>query len=90
MGPVNARPLQDVRLNHDEGNRQERPGKFLVTRAPIGKHVKMFRQLSSPPGHMKDSIYPKQVSQDADVQRYGGLKAIKKMRPSLPRTTKQK
>ena len=24
MGPVNARPLQDVRLNHDEGNREDR------------------------------------------------------------------
>ena len=24
MGPVNARPLQDVKLNHDEGNREER------------------------------------------------------------------
>ena len=48
MGPVKARPLQDVRLNHDEGNREERPGRFLVTRAPIGQHVKMFRQVSSP------------------------------------------
>ena len=28
MGPVNARPLQDVRLNHDEGNRKERPARF--------------------------------------------------------------
>ena len=46
MGPVNARPLQDVRLNHDEENREERPGRFLVTRAPIGQHVKMFRQVS--------------------------------------------
>ena len=36
MGPVNARLLQDVRLNHDEGNREERPGRFLITRAPIG------------------------------------------------------
>ena len=36
MGPVNARRLQDVRLNHDEGNREERPGRFLITRAPIG------------------------------------------------------
>ena len=78
MGPVNARPLQDVRLNHDEGNREEGPGRFLVSRAPIGQHVKMFRQLSSPPGHVKDRIYPKQVSQDGDVQSYGGLKAIKK------------
>ena len=78
MGPVNARPLQDVKLNHDEGNREERHGRFLVTRAPIGQHVKMFRQLSSPQGHVKDRIYPKQVSQDGDVQRYGGLKAIKK------------
>ena len=40
MGPVNARPLQDVRMNHGEGNREERPGRFLTTRAPIGKHVK--------------------------------------------------
>ena len=46
IGPVNARPLQDVRLNHDEGNREERPGRFLVARAPIGQHVKMFRQVS--------------------------------------------
>ena len=35
MRPVNARPLQDVRLNHDEGNREERPGRFLVTWALI-------------------------------------------------------
>ena len=78
MGPVNARPLQDVRLNRDEGNREERPGRFLVTRAPIGQHVKMFRQVSSPPGHVKERIYPKLVNQDDDAQRYGGLKAIKK------------
>ena len=78
MGLVNARPLQDVRLNHDEGNREERPGRFLVTRAPIGQHVKMFRQVSSPPGHLKERIYPKLVNQDSDVQRYGGLKATKK------------
>ena len=78
MRPVNARPLQDVRLNHDEGNREERPGRFPTTRAPIGQHVKMFRQLTAPPGQVKERIYPKLVSQDGDVQRYGGLKAIKK------------
>ena len=78
MGPVNARSLQDVRLNHDEGNREERPGRFLTTRAPIGQHVKMFRQVATPPIHVKDRTYPKQVSQNDDVQRYGGLKAIKK------------
>ena len=78
MGPVNARPLQDVRLNHDEGNREERPGRFLTTRAPIGQHVKMFRQLTTPPGRVKERIYPKLVNQDGDAQRYGGLIAIKK------------
>ena len=78
MGPVNARPLQDVKLNHDEGNRAERPGRFLITRAPIGQHVKMFRQLKTPPGHVKESVYPKQVNQECDVQGYGGLKAVKK------------
>ena len=38
----------------------------------------MFRQVSSPPGHVKERIYPILVNQDGDVQRYGGLKAIKK------------
>ena len=40
MDPVNARPLQDVRLSHGEENWEERPGRFLKTRAPIGQHVK--------------------------------------------------
>ena len=35
---MNARTLQNVRLNHDEVNREERPGRFLVTRAPIGQN----------------------------------------------------
>ena len=78
MGPVNARPLQDVRLNHDEGNQKKVPGRFLTTRAPIGQHVKMFRQVKAPPGHVKERAYPKQVNQEGDAQRYGGLKAIKK------------
>ena len=75
---MNARPLQDVKLNHDEGNREERPGRFLTTRAPIGQHVKMFRQVKAPPGHVKERAYPKQVNREGDVQRYGGLEAIKK------------
>ena len=78
MGPVNARPLQDVKLNHDEGNREERLGRLLITRAPIGQHVKMFRQLKTPPGQVKEKAYPKQVNQEGDAQRYDELKAIKK------------
>ena len=38
----------------------------------------MFRQIKTPPGHVKERAYPKQVNQEGDVQRYGGLKAIKK------------
>ena len=78
MGPVNARPLQVVKLNHDEGNREERRGRFLTTRAPIAQHVKMLWQIKAPPGHVKERAYPKQVNQEGDVQRHGGLKAIKK------------
>ena len=33
MGPVNARPLQDVKLNHDEGNREERPGRVQADKS---------------------------------------------------------
>ena len=40
--------------------------------------MKMFRQLKAPPGHVKEGEYPKKVNQEGDVQRYGGLKAIKK------------
>ena len=38
----------------------------------------MFRQLSTPPVHVKERVYPKQVNQEGDAQRYGELKAIKK------------
>ena len=34
--------------------------------------------MKTPPGHVKERAYPKQVNQEGDVQRYGGLKAIKK------------
>ena len=78
MGPVNARPLQDVKLNHDEENREEKKGRFLTSRAPIGQHVKMFRQIRAPPGHVKERAYPKQLAQEGDVQRFGGLKTIRK------------
>ena len=78
MSPVNARPLQDVKLNHDEGNREERPGRFLTTRAPIGQHVKIFRKVKTSPRHVGERAYPKQVNQEGDVPRYGELKAIKK------------
>ena len=59
MGAVNARQLQDVRLIHDEGNREERPGRFLITRAPIGQHVKMFRQLKTTPRSCERKSIPK-------------------------------
>ena len=55
-----------MKLNHDEGNREERPGRFLTTRAPIGQHVKMFRQVKAPPGQVKEKAYPKQVNQEGD------------------------
>ena len=62
MGPVNARPLQDVIMNYGEGNREERPGRFLTTRAPNGQHVKIFKQVRVPPSHVKERAYPKQIT----------------------------
>ena len=78
MGPVNARPLQDVKPNHDEGNREERPGRFLLRMALIGQHMKMYKQIRALPGHVNDRAYPKQVTQEGDVPRYGGMKTIRK------------
>ena len=62
MGPVNARPSQYVKLNHDEIHREERPGRFLTTMAPIGQHVKMFSQIRAPQSHEKERAYPKKKS----------------------------
>ena len=50
----------------------------MTTRAPIGHHVKMFKQVRAPPSHVKERAYPKQVTQEGDVQRYGGVKMIRK------------
>ena len=50
----------------------------MTTRAPIGQHVKIIRQVKAPPGHVKEKGYPKQGNQEGDVMRYGGLKAIMK------------
>ena len=50
----------------------------MTTRALIAQYVKKFRQIKAPPGHVKERAYRKQVNQQGDVQRYGGLKAIKK------------
>ena len=74
MGPVNARPLQNVRMNHGEGNREVRPGRFLTTRASIGQHAKMFKQVGAPPSHVKERAYPKKIAQEGDVERYRELK----------------
>ena len=38
----------------------------------------MFKQIRAPPGHVKDRAYPKQVTQEGDVQGYGGMKTIRK------------
>ena len=74
MGPVNARLLQDVRMNYGKGNQEERPGRFLTTRAPIAKHVKLFKQVRAPPSHVKERVFPKQVAQEGDIKSYGELK----------------
>ena len=50
----------------------------MTTKAPIGQHVKTFRQIRAPPGHVVERAYPKQVAQEGEVQRYGGLKANRK------------
>ena len=73
MGPMKARSLQDVRKNHSEQTIEERPGRFLTTRAPTGQHVKMFKQVRAPPAHVKERAYPKQVAQEGDVERFGDL-----------------
>ena len=63
MGHVNARSLEDVRMNHSKQNRVERPGCFMTIRAPTGQNVKMIKQMRAPPAHVKERAYPKTVTQ---------------------------
>ena len=58
MGPVNARPLLEVRKNRSEQTREEIPGRFLTKRVPTGNMSKMFKQVLSPPTHVKERAYP--------------------------------
>ena len=40
--------------------------------------MKMFKQIRASPYHVKERVYPKQVAQEGDVQRYGGMKMIRR------------
>ena len=62
-------------MNLGEGNREERVGRFLTTKAPIGKQEKMFKQVWAPPSHVKERAYLKQVAQESNVEGYGELKS---------------
>ena len=44
----------------------------------------MFGQIKAAPGHVKERAYPKQMNQEGDVQRYGGMEAIKKDETNFP------
>ena len=61
-------------MNHSEQNREERPGRFLTSRASTEQQVKMFKQKRAPPAHVKEKAYPKRVTQGGDAERYGELK----------------
>ena len=74
MGPVNIKFLQVARMNQGKQNREDRPGRVLTTRAPIGQHVKMFKQVQAPRANVKERVYPKSVAQEGDVEKYGGLR----------------
>ena len=67
MGPVNTSPLQDIRINHSEQTREERPGRFLKSRAPTGQCVKMFKQVRASPAHVEERAYPKKVAHEGDA-----------------------
>ena len=71
---MNARPLRDVRMNHNEQNRDERPGRFLTSRAPTGQHVNIFKQVRALSAHVKERAHPKIEAQEVDAERYGELK----------------
>ena len=47
---------------------------MLTKRAPIGQHVKMFKQVRAPPAQEKERVYPKQITQEGDAEQNDGLK----------------
>ena len=40
--------------------------------------MKIIKQVRAPPSRVKERAYSKQVTQEGDVQRYGGMKMIRK------------
>ena len=61
-------------MSHGKGNREERPGRLLTTRAPIGQHVKMFKQVRASPFQVKKRAYLKQIAREVDIERCSELK----------------
>ena len=56
-------------------NRDDRRGSFINKRDPNGQHVKMFKQVRTPPAHVREErTYPKVVEQEGDKGRYEDLK----------------
>ena len=54
MGPINARTLQDVRVTHYDQGQDERPGRVLKKRAPIGQNVKVSNQVRATPADVRN------------------------------------
>ena len=46
----------------------------MTTRAPIGQHVKMFKQVRAPLFHVKERAYLKQIAREVDIERCSELK----------------
>ena len=66
-----------------DGVRDEKQGPSSSGKNPRrddgqGRSRQVFKQIRAPPCHVKERAYPKQVTQEGDVQRYGGMKMIRK------------
>ena len=68
MGPVNARPLQDLRMNHREGNRIKKTRKISDDQDTIRTACEAVQTSTNTSISRKKGAYPKQVG---DVKRYG-------------------
>ena len=63
-----------MKKNHEEKHKDDRRGRFISKRAPHGQHVKMLKQMKTPPAHGREErTYPMFVGQEGDEERFGDL-----------------
>ena len=75
MGRANAQFLREIRINHRERSRVEKPGNFQNKREPNEQYIKTIKKVRAPLAHISEGrIYSDLKLLENGVEHYGDMK----------------